>query len=118
MSRPRWLAEGWEYDGAGGLLDPGGRAYLPSELDRLSANAEPRHQLTGTAVDGAQAILDAPEQVPALWGDGNRVLHAEGEPFAGAERFGGAVVRDGLLQSADDGNTMAHVCFLHERLAM
>src|ERR1019366_1322573 len=45
-------------------------------------------------------------------------LHAEAEPFAGSERFGGAVVGDGLLQSADDGNRMAHVCFLREKLAM
>ena len=48
-------------------------------------------------------------------GDG---LHTEGEPFAGPKRFGGAVVGDGLLQSAGGGNRMAHVCFLHERLAI
>ena len=45
-------------------------------------------------------------------------LHAEAEPFVRAERLGGAVVGDSLLQSAADGNRMAHVCFLHERLAM
>jgi hypothetical protein len=44
-------------------------------------------------------------------------LHAEGDSFAGPEGFGDAVVGDGLLQSADGGNRMAHVCFLLERLA-
>ena len=54
-------------------------------------------------------------------GDGlvtDQSLHAEGESFAWSERFGGAAIGDGLLQSADDGNGMAHVCFLHERLAI
>ena len=45
-------------------------------------------------------------------------LDAEGESFAGAECFGGAVIGNGLLQSAGSGNRMAHVCFLRERLAM
>ena len=54
-------------------------------------------------------------------GDGlmpGKGLHAEGDPFAGPESFGGAVVWNGLLQCADDRNRMAHVCFLHEKLAM
>jgi hypothetical protein len=54
-------------------------------------------------------------------GDGlvsGQSLDTETESFAGPERFGRAVVGDGLVQSADDGNRMAHVCFLLERLAM
>ncbi len=33
------------------------------------------------AVDGARFILDAPEHVPAVWGTGAEVLHAEREPL-------------------------------------
>src|SRR5713226_8395697 len=68
-------------------------------MDKLSADAS----LTGQTGDGLAS---------------GKSLHTEGHALARPECFGGAVVGDGLLQSADDGNRMAHVCFLRERLAM
>src|SRR5216683_7994817 len=68
-------------------------------MDKLSADAS----LAGQIGDGLAS---------------GKSLHTEGHAFPRPECFGGAVVGDGLLQSADDGNRMAHVCFLRERLAM
>src|SRR5216683_4106429 len=68
-------------------------------MDKLSADAS----LTGQTGDGLAS---------------GKSLHTEGHAFPRPECFGGAVVGDGLLQSADDGNRLTHVCFLRERLAM
>ena len=32
-------------------------------------------------IDGADWLLSAPERIPAIWGDGNQVLWAQGEPL-------------------------------------
>ena len=77
-------------------IDQRGLSDVGLLIDKLAADAG----LLGESGDGVVA---------------GESLHAEGEPFAGAEGFGGAVVGDGLLQSADGGNRMAHVCFLREK---
>ena len=38
--------------------------------------AEPRQ-----VIDGASFFLDVPEQIPAVWGEGERILWAQGEPL-------------------------------------
>lgn len=37
--------------------------------------------MTRSFIGGGSFILDAPEQVPAVWGDGNEVLWSQGEPL-------------------------------------
>jgi hypothetical protein len=45
-------------------------------------------------------------------------LNADGQFFARSERFRGAGVGNGLMQSAGDRNRMTHACFLHEKVAV
>ena len=54
-----------------------------------------------TMVDGATFILDEPDGVPAVWGDGDRVLWAEGEELilAGPQGLGKTTI-SGLLVAA------------------
>ena len=47
---------------------------------RLTAVSEPPRELT-RAVDGATFVDGVPDHVPALWGDSNEVLWAQGEPL-------------------------------------
>jgi replicative DNA helicase len=51
------------------------------EVDLLLFPPEPVAAAPRRAVDGASFILDAPEQVPAVWGQDNGVLWSQGEPL-------------------------------------
>ena len=75
-------------------LDP---VPLPAETPEAPTGLETRF------LDGASFILDAPERVPSVWGDGDECLWAEGEalmlcgpPGVGKTTLTGQVVR-GLL---------------------
>ncbi len=51
------------------------RAVANQIADRLlNPNADP-------TVEGGAVLLDIPSEVPAVWGEGSNILHAEGEPF-------------------------------------
>src|SRR5258707_15847844 len=55
-------------------------------------------------VDGASFVLDIPDQIPALWGQGNDVLWAEGESLMVAGGMGlGKTTLAGLLMRAQWG---------------
>lgn len=47
--------------------------------DLAAARVKRTAERDGRHLTGSQFILDAPDQVPAVWGDGNRVLMAHGE---------------------------------------
>ena len=50
-------------------------AFVDVPLPEEPASERPR------TIGGGEWILDAPMEVPSLWGDGDRVLHAQGEAF-------------------------------------
>lgn len=65
-----------------GLYEPPELDHTPDEHEPYEAPPEPAE---GEYVDrrglpGGDAILDLPDEVPALWGDGAEVLWAQGEP--------------------------------------
>ena len=85
--------------------DPAAYAWpaggAPDDLER------PGRGLVAPFVGGGAFILDAPDRVPALWGEGDRVLWAEGEalmvcggPGVGKTTITGQLVR-ALLAGGD-----------------
>jgi hypothetical protein len=59
-------------------LQAGGEA---ADASAIPGPANPADRLRRRMVDGAAFILDVPAQPPPLWGDGDEVLWAQGEPF-------------------------------------
>jgi hypothetical protein len=59
------------------------RQLQDGEVDAraLPGPANPADRLRRRMVDGAAFVLDVPAQPPPLWGDGDEVLWAQGEPF-------------------------------------
>lgn len=78
---------------------------------RLTAVSEPPRELT-RAVDGATFVDGVPDHVPALWGDSNEVLWAQGEPLmlAGPDGVGKTTLGQQL--------TLARVGFRTELLGL
>lgn len=52
-----------------------------ADVRAMPGPANPADRLRQRMVDGAAFILDVPAQPPPLWGDGDEVLWAQGEPF-------------------------------------
>jgi replicative DNA helicase len=95
-SAPTYAAEVAAAAGARWMRMLGERLINGAQLDDVDARetvaAEVQQALTGAApatsgapswhalaVDGAAFVLDQPSTVPAVWGDGDRVLWADGE---------------------------------------
>ena len=57
-----------------------------------------------TLLDGAAFALDAPTHVEAVWGDGSRVLWAQGEPLmiAGPDGVGKTTIGQQLTLARAD----------------
>jgi hypothetical protein len=65
-----------------GMGDPEVAAPANSEpTPEASTPDDPFSAALARAITGAPWVLDTPAQVPALWGDGDDVLWAEGEPL-------------------------------------
>jgi hypothetical protein len=85
----------------------GARKYGPKDISppRDDRDDDQQHdESPWTFVDGATFILDIPQQIPALWGQGNEVLWAEGESLMIAGPMGlGKTTLAGLLIRAQLG---------------
>ncbi len=88
--------------------------YDPGPEDnRTSTLGEATHVVSARMVGGGSFILDAPEHVPAVWGDGPSVLWAEGEsliiggpPGVGKTTLSGQVLRGRLIGGEVLGHTV------------
>ena len=73
------LPDGWADDEVDpSLVEP--NPFPPHGAPSTNGNspAEPR---THRVIDGASWVADEPDNIPAVWGDGDTVLWAEGEPL-------------------------------------
>jgi replicative DNA helicase len=92
---------------------PGRAGVVAAELMRLHDRALAAHlyeelrrptNTTARMVDGGSFILDLPDNVPSIWGEGNRVVWADGEalmlvgpPGVGKTTLAGQLVRSRLV---------------------
>ena len=69
------------------------------ELAALGLVPDVPREFAARAVDGATFFLDAPKHVPAIWGEGDRVLWSQGEPLllVGPDGVGKTSVAQQLL---------------------
>ena len=82
-----------------------GKHTHPADVDEVTAETDSAARISKTDeapswqfVDGATFILDIPTTIPALWGEGNDVLWAEGESLMIAGPMGlGKTTLAGLL---------------------
>lgn len=77
-----------------------GETFDPGPEDNLTLS-EPTAVVSTRMIDGGSFILDAPEHVPAVWGDGSAVLWAEGESLilAGPPGVGKTTLSGQLLKA-------------------
>jgi hypothetical protein len=83
--------------------DPGPPDDEPQARGHRSRKQEPPadEPEADRAVDGAKFILDIPDTLPALWGDGSDVLWAKGEPvmIAGTQGLGKTPIAGQLVRA-------------------
>lgn len=58
-------------------IDP--KQFVQDVVDEIEAEQAARQRGRQAAVDGGSFVFDEPEEIPAIWGDGDNVLWAEGE---------------------------------------